>query len=147
MDHSLLKSALHTANYQMTKAFEGLSEERGDFDLRICPEARTAREILEHLCDCYQGYMDMSHGKQYEWGSFKAEGYSALKLLDIRNELRKKAESFALAHANDPKSAEFALGFLVLHETYHVGQMCLLHIKVDPNWNPYSIYEGYEDWS
>lgn len=144
MDHSLLKSALQSTNYQITKVFEGFSDERGEFDIRICPEAKTARETLEHLCDCYQGFMEMSHDKEYVWGSFHAENQSTSQLLETCHELRKKAENFALSHAHDPKAAEFALGMLSLHEAYHVGQMCLLRIRVDPTWNPYSIYEGYE---
>ena len=131
MDHSLLTSALHNTNYQVTKVFEGLSEERGDFDVRICPEARTARETLAHLCDCCQGFMEISHGKEYKWGSFQGAGLSVAQLLQSQHELRKKAESFALSHAHDPKAAEFALSMLCLHDAYHVGQMCLLHINLD----------------
>jgi hypothetical protein len=42
--------------------------------------------------------------------------------------------------ATEANVREDAMHYIVLHDCYHVGQLCLVRLADDPNWDAYSIY-------
>lgn len=119
---------------QVTKVFEGLSEEHYDF--KLCDAAFTPREIMEHLCECYQAMITESMGGTHEWGSFSLDDKSVANLHTQFATLRGRARQAAL-DADNPKLGH---AYIVAHDAYHVGQMALIRLQTDPTWDPLSIY-------
>ncbi|MFN8221317.1 MAG: hypothetical protein U0S12_14440 [Fimbriimonadales bacterium] len=131
-DH--LEHCIDDVGMQLGKVYEGLDE--AHYDHRVCPQAMSPREILEHLCECYTAVITETSGGTHEWGSFSIEDKSAANLKAKLSELRGQAKRAALA-ASDPKIGH---AYIVSHDAYHVGQMALVRLNTDPNWNPYSLY-------
>jgi len=131
------KTLGHTT-FRINKAFEGLSEE--EMDMRPTPQAKTPREILEHLSECYTAYLAMCEGREHEWGNFQAPERSTFALKQLWTDLREKAVAKA-ANSDDEKHLQNALDYIALHDEYHVGQICLLRMQCEPEWDPYSIYQ------
>lgn len=134
----LVSKAMETSGRQIEKAYEGLPET--DYDKKICESAMTPREMLEHLCECYHNAVPYADGVEPDWGNYSIADKSTANLWAVYAEIRKAAMEKALT-LDGPKLVEIAMGFIALHDTYHVGQLCQLRIHLDPNWNAYAIYE------
>lgn len=132
----LLDDALKDAGFQITKIFEKLPEEA--WDQKAAPEGMTVREIATHLCECYYAFSEMAKGRKYEWGTYSITAMEPAHLLELMFGLRTAAANLALA--GDAKIMKESLGYLCLHDAYHVGQIALVRIRLEPKWDPYSIY-------
>lgn len=122
---------------QLEQSFAGISE--ADFDKKITEQGMSAREILEHLCECYQAVITDTAGGKHEWGTFTVEDKSIANLTAQFNALRAKAVAAALDQ-DEEQAAMYGFNYIALHDAYHVGQLALIRMATDPNWNPYSIY-------
>jgi uncharacterized damage-inducible protein DinB len=125
----------HVGN-QLRKTFEGLDGDHRDH--RILPQAMTPREILAHLCEVYHACIEEAEGRRYEWGSWKTEDNSWENVKKEFFRMRELAMG-AVVRAGDG-FARKGYSFIVDHDAYHVGQMSLIRMSVDPAWDPYSLY-------
>lgn len=134
---ALLRKQLDTSGLQLAKVFEGLVEEQ--FDHRAHPEMMTPREIIGHLAECYVACDKRMDGVEHEWGSYRLESSSGAEAvaeaLAMRGAVVQKLLGGDIEHA-----AEHGTDFLILHDAYHVGQMCTARLSLDSGWNAYSIY-------
>ena len=134
---AIVNAGIEAAGSQLTKVISGLTDEQ--LDLRPHPAAMTLREQLVHQTEAYIAMQADAAGAEHEWGSYK----STLNTFDeLQTEMfaqRQTAVDAVLAKG-DEAVLKSALFFLVLHDGYHIGQLCTLHIALDPEWNAYSIY-------
>lgn len=132
----LLAASLENSLYQVEKVYEGLT----DFDYKVTPQAMSPKEILAHFCEVCVAVMTEIKGGTHSWGSYTPPSTEPSKLLSTYRELRAEATEAALL-LTDPKLLIKANGFLSQHESYHIGQLCLARMALDPKWNAYSIYK------
>lgn len=129
-----LDYALATALVQVEKTFEGMPATA--LSDKLTPDGMTPHETLGHLTDCCHALVAATEGKEYEWGSFQ----SAKQDFEGRLAEFRQVRAVAAARAAVKGMANEALNYLALHEAYHVGQMCLLRLRHQPDWNLYAIY-------
>lgn len=134
----MVLKAIENSGRQIEKAYEGLSE--AEYDKKLCDSAMTPREILEHFCECYHNAVPYADGIEPKWGAFSIEDKSAANLWKVFAETRQRAVQKAQTLEGE-KLFEIGMGFLAMHDAYHVGQLCQLRVHLDPSWNAYSIYE------
>jgi hypothetical protein len=133
--NALIQKQLAHVSLQVEKVFEGIDESNADH--RATPAMMSAREIAEHLGECYQAVITTAGGGKHEWGSFSIPDKSWTNVHSTMLSLREQAVAALPA---DERGAELATDFIILHDAYHVGQMCTNRLSLDPNWNAYSIY-------
>ncbi len=138
MSQEMLGFALDATMKQLKRVLEGLAEQ--DWDKRSCDAAETPREMVLHLGESYEALLDAVAGREHEWGSFSVPDTGSGALMTAVFHLRDKACAAAL-QSSDPEIWQTAIGYLALHDAYHVGQLATLRLTLDPNWNAYSIYE------
>jgi uncharacterized damage-inducible protein DinB len=134
-----LTHAIDEVGGQIDQVLNGLPSDHHDH--RLTSKAMTPRETQLHLAEVYQAVITEAAGEKYEWGSFKVEDDSWENLWRLRHELRSQAKA-ALTQGADERLPRLALDYIVSHDAYHVGQMALLRMELDPNWDPYSIYQS-----
>ncbi|MDR3692396.1 MAG: DinB family protein [Fimbriimonas sp.] len=134
---ALLDKQIDDVTYQLTMVLEGVDE--AHLDHKVVPTAMSIREQVEHLCEVYTALEEMSRGVSHEWGTYKVEDTSWPSLTALFKDLRAKA-IVIVQTSDDEKTIMEGSGFIVNHDAYHVGQIALIRIAVDPSWNPYSIY-------
>lgn len=132
----LLESAINDSGQQVVKIFENLPPD--SWDQKPAPEGMTIRAMAQHLCECYYAYSEMAQGRTYDWGSYAVEVTEPADLVALVLSLRSEAAKIALDGSD--KAMKDSLEFLCLHDAYHIGQIALIRIRTEPNWDPYSIY-------
>ncbi len=137
MNNEHVRYAMDQTKLQLEKVFDGISEEHMDF--KVSEQAMTPRETLLHLCDCYEAVKVGAAGGEYEWGSLAIEDKSTAGLLKMMASQREQATTVALDQSEE-QAAMYGFNYIALHDAYHVGQMALVRMATDSNWNPYSIY-------
>lgn len=130
---------LESSGYQIEKVFEGIPD--ADWERALTSDGMTPRQMLEHLCECYTAYLKHAKGEQHNWGTYKAPDNSVEGLRAEQRKLRAECKAI-VEGSHDPDALTSAMDYLVLHDPYHVGQMALLRLQIDPNWNAYSIYKS-----
>lgn len=133
----LTQYQLEDASFQLEKCLEPMTD--AQLDTKASPEGMTPRDIVEHLCEAYEAYVDSVEGREHEWGSFSIEDKSKENLLQTFREMRSRAVQAAMDRS-DEKDLKNAYAFLTAHDAYHVGQLCLVNLATNPDWDPYSIY-------
>lgn len=132
-----LKYQFDDGEYQIEKCMEGLTE--AEFDTRPSPHAKSPREILEHLCECYEAFLASTEGKSHSWGTYAIENKSSANLLATFRDLRRRATAAAVAQEEE-ETLKHAHAYIVAHDNYHVGQLALARLTLNPEWDGYSIY-------
>ncbi|MCW5936034.1 MAG: hypothetical protein KIT11_01840 [Fimbriimonadaceae bacterium] len=131
----LMTDLLEETGYQVEKVFEGLEEAQKD--AKAVPSALSPMETLHHLAEAYVAFLAHVEGRKHEWGSLEPTGSTLAERLDCWRTTRAKAVEAA---ASDEEHVLMdAKEYLVLHDTYHVGQMATLRVALG-GWDPYSIY-------
>jgi len=102
------------------------------WDARPASVGMTPRETVTHLCDVYQYVCEKVKGGEPEWNQYKGEG----SLTDF-DRLRSEAIDACLA-ADDP--CELLTDYIIVHDAYHVGQLCGIRMACEPKWDCYAIY-------
>lgn len=122
---------------QVRKSLFDLPDEH--WSTKVNDQAMSPAEMLAHLTECLLAFQASADGRQHEWGSYVPADNSPAGLKDAWETERGKVMAIAetlpedeLGHASD---------YVVLHDAYHVGQLCNLRLTLNPDWNPYAIYE------
>lgn len=132
-----LQHQLNDGRFQIERCYEGLDE--AGLDYRPAPQAMSPREILEHYCECHQAFLDSTEGKKFSWGEYSLPDKSGPALKRTFEDLRSRAEA-AIAANPDETTLKNAHAYLIAHDAYHVGQLALTRLALNPEWDPYSIY-------
>lgn len=107
---------------------------------KTCETAMSPRDMVEHLAEAYHAFILHERGEKHSWGTFSLSGDS----WEARNQelwaLRQRATD-AIATGDD-ETLKNGFGYIVAHDTYHIGQLASVRVQHDPSWDPYSIYEG-----
>lgn len=137
MTDDMLRRQCDLGGKQLKNVFEGLSDE--GFGFRCSPSMMTARDMANHLAECYVAAMVEAKGGKHEWGSFALEADSNTEAVSKMMGLREEAINVIIDSAEDKKE-HLITDFFLLHDAYHVGQMVANRIAFDPEWNSYAIY-------
>ncbi len=137
-EFSALQFALDQSGKQIAAVFSGLDREA--LQSKPIPQLMSPYEQLEHLCECYQAYETVAKGGEYSaWGSYRIPVDGQADPIEFLLKARASAAIIAAADQSE-EGVRHAFDYLVLHEAYHVGQMCPIRLALDPSWNAYSIY-------
>ncbi len=137
MEQHFLISAMANSIFQVEKAFEGLTPDQ--VNTKVTPQSMSPMEQAEHLCEVYFAFLTEAKGGKYEWG----QGYDSGKAtLEDKIELicSQHSEAVGLVEQNPDSTGKVACDFIISHNGYHVGQLCILRMMLDAEWNPYCIY-------
>jgi len=135
----LLKEQMDDAGYQLTKVLEDMPEDA--LNKKVTSGSMSPREQVAHLCEAYEAFKVNATGGKYEWGSYKAPSSETASLINELKSQRAKAVDQAVT-SSTPEAIKHAHEFIVGHDYYHVGQMCLARLDVQPDWDPYTIYRA-----
>jgi uncharacterized damage-inducible protein DinB len=135
--NTLILDSINNVGYQLEKSFEGLPSELND--KALATGLMTPRETLAHLYEVYVACLTEASGGKHDWFEYKLpEDVAANPGEFVWN---KRSEVVALAKADESGAHSKALmDFVVIHDSYHVGQICALRLALDPAFVPYSIY-------
>lgn len=122
----------------MDKCVEGWNPSA--FDEKLTPETMSLRIALIHLAEVYVAVQKQCRGEEHEWGSYAPSSSAEGHLIQAFHEERRRAVEAILGLDDEEKAAHLALDFIILHDAYHVGQLCSLRLKIEPEWNMYVIY-------
>ena len=131
----LIKHQLADSGYQVNAVLADLTE--AEADQKNVGNAMSARETLVHLSECCVAFNESCEGIDHNWGTY---GSSAPSLDALKAEFLALRDEAMSRVSDDEKVLKAASAYLVLHETYHVGQLAHLRIHLNPEWNAYSIY-------
>ncbi|MEQ1822566.1 MAG: hypothetical protein ABL949_08650 [Fimbriimonadaceae bacterium] len=131
----LVLKKLADSGFQVNAVLDGISELQAD--AKILDFAMSPRETLVHLSECCVAFNETCQGIDHNWGTYTS---SAATLADLKTEFDALRTEVVSRVADDEKVLKAASGFIVLHEAYHVGQLALLRLHLDSEWNAYSIY-------
>jgi uncharacterized damage-inducible protein DinB len=133
----LLLHQLDDTGHQLQGVFNGIDESTAD--AKLVDGAMTPRETAAHLIECCYAFLTEADGGSFDWGSFQIEDQSWSHLMDTFAAKRKEVVD-RVANGDD-RTLKLASAYVVLHETYHVGQMAQMRISKTADWDPYSIYK------
>ena len=130
-------SELQLVGYMLDKVYEGIDDKT--LDLKIAPTAMTARELSEHLCECYVAAAKIAVGEKHDWGTFEAADKTWPALFEQMKDLRTVAMDACLNGTD--AGLDSASHYMISHDNYHVGQLCTIRLAADADWNAYCIYQ------
>lgn len=140
----LYRNMLDDSGYQLQKCFEDLPEEA--WNAKVAPSALSPSEIAEHLCEVYSAFKTIAQGGKHNWGAYQSGETTNAGRLQKMLALRQEAVAIALA-SEDPHVHKEAWDYIAAHDCYHVGQLALTRLVVQPDWDGYSIYNYTpENW-
>jgi len=131
----MLQSQIDDAGFQVRKTLEGFLEPA--IDDKPFPGIMSVREQIAHLCEAYTAAKAHAVGESYSWGTLKVDVKTLPELKALFEKLRAEAIEAAWAA---PDGMSLLNDYILAHDYYHVGQLVLLRLYVDPDWNVYSIY-------
>lgn len=131
----LLQFQIDDCTYQLRKVFEGMSEEA--FDYKLNESAMSPREMMAHFCECYTALLAGSRGEEHSWGTYQVPDSATGPLQETMWGLRNQAIA---TNDGSEKACKNLHSFLLAHDYYHIGQLALVRVTLDPSWDPYSIY-------
>ena len=133
----VLKYQMETCAKQVDAVFDSLPDNL--WDHKTSEGCMTPRETVVHLAEAYVAAGKHMSGEEHEWGSFRLEASDPSELMRAMRRERQLAVEAILSGDAD-KAPEAATQYLMLHDAYHVGQMCALRVREEPEWDAYSIY-------
>lgn len=127
---------LNNAEKQLKVCFADLTDEQ----YRSTPVEGMmgAKDLILHLIDVYIAVQDMAKGVDHLWGSHHSPDTSLNEDLARLWKERATAVEIALAHLEDKPA--YAMDYLIEHDFYHIGQICWMRKKLQPDWTTYEIY-------
>lgn len=133
----LLQYEADNIGYQLEQVFANLPPNLRD--AKLVKATMSPNETLEHLCECYQAAIEDSEGKAHDWAAgFKLETLDWDERLETWRSMRSRALQAVLA--DDDAKLKACSSYITSHDAYHVGQLCMLRINRESDWDPYSIY-------
>jgi hypothetical protein len=133
----LIQYQLEIVGFQVEKVFEGLPENL--YEATLSPDLMSPRLTLAHFLELFEAIEKQLNSETHEWGSYLNKQGTFQSLFTEYQHQRSKTISNALESKN-VNSLKLLSDYIVLHESYHVGQLCSLRIAHDKNFNPLSIY-------
>jgi hypothetical protein len=124
---------------QLKACLNGMPE--AGWSARLSDQTMTPLEMVNHLTECYQAFNYLAaNGEHYkDWGSY--EGPTDANEAQARMWAeREKAGASVTADSSD-EVLSGASGYISHHDAYHIGQLAAIRMMVDPDWNPYAMYE------
>ena len=137
--HPIVTAALNATEFQVTHAFAGLSGDQWDF--KLTPASMTPAQMIAHLAECCVAAKEAIDGHPHEWGTYDASGMTPAEVMTDWKTRRDAIVEVIKGIENETLLVE-VLDFVPLHEAYHVGQMVLVQLALNPDWNAYSIYRS-----
>lgn len=136
-ESNLLTAQLKDISYQLEKCLEGLTSADGEY--RVAPTAFSITEIVNHLSETYTAVKTVGEGGKHEWGSYQP--VSTDLPVAVAELWRLRALALDSLNALDAeKRTAIASDYIVLHDAYHVGQLVLSRLALQPEWDSFSIY-------
>lgn len=136
--NELMLFEIEETSKQIKAICDGLNESQLHF--KSNSEHRSILEQLEHICECYQAFIEYCRGEQHDWGSYEIQDKSKENIMNTFDKLLNEAKQL-LANNNDENIVKHAFLFITNHDSYHIGQMARLRLDIDPEWDMYSIYK------
>lgn len=132
----LMQHQIDNLGFQLEQCFAGWNPNH--LDDTLTEGGMSARTTLAHLAECCVAASTEAAGGKHEWGSYTLPDptWDAAQA-EWRSQ---RAAAAALLCKDDEACLKHAHDFLVSHDAYHVGQLCQLRLKVEPEWNAYAIY-------
>lgn len=137
--HELLQTQMKDVGIQLGNAFKGITDD--GIDDKPVEGAMSPREQVAHLAECYIAVVTQLGGGKHEWGTYTPKATSWGPLVEEMQGLRAKAVAGILASDSDD-ALKTGSAFVVGHDNYHIGQLCMCRMDAEPSWDAYSIYEG-----
>ena len=144
-----------TVGRQIQRAVTGLSEDEADF--RFGEGLMSVRDTLVHLADNCLALSTELEGNAHEFGKWRPGGEGLAHLVhewcDLREQALEKAwDRLRSVDLDAPMKVSFATWpgwkvlteWVVMHDAYHLGQICALRLAQDPDWDMYSVYDPDE---
>lgn len=127
---SILRHQSDYVGNQVRACVHGM--EKATWDARLAANGMTARETMAHLCDVYQYVAEKAKGGEPRWNQYLGDGS-----LDDFDRLRAQAVDACLA---SDSASELLTDYIIVHDAYHVGQLCWIRRACEPEWDVYAIY-------
>jgi hypothetical protein len=127
---SILRQQCEYVGNQVRASIRDMEE--ATWRARTTTSGMTPQETMSHLCDVYHYVAEKARGGKPEWGGYEGDG-----CLEDFDKLRAEAIDACLS-AGDP--VELLTDYIIVHDAYHVGQLCGTRIQAEPEWDPYAIY-------
>lgn len=134
----LIQYQLKTVGFQVEKCFEGLPAAL--YEASLDNTAMTPRLTLAHLLEVLDAVEKLLKGTDPQWGAYQTDTTPFETLHQKYAARRKEIITQALA-SSEPQHLQILSNYIVLHESYHVGQLCSLRMARDAAFNPFSIYQ------
>jgi hypothetical protein len=108
--------------------------------LEVCAAEQDMSSIdsLNHLAESYEHLIELSYGRKMAWGKFDIRSLPWAKMLNEAISIRDRA--LAAVPGDTDEELKLLNLYVLEHELYHIGRLCLIALKTVPDWNPYSIY-------
>lgn len=137
---TFLKGSLSNTRYQLGKCLDGLTPDQ--YASAPLASMMTPVQTMEHLCEAYTALEAALLKKSHEWGSYSS-GISDPEQLKTHMFALRDRITQMVCESQDEQAYAMAEDYMVQHDAYHVGQLCACRIATDPEFNPYSIYQGH----
>lgn len=135
---ALLKAQIDYTGFQLATVIEGIPVDR--WDDRVSPDAMSVREVLAHLSEAYSAFAKHAAGQSHEWGTYQPTARTPEELLEETMALRRTAAALA-TEVDVLNELVLASNYIALHDSYHIGQLVTLRLKIEPEWNSYALYQ------
>ncbi|MCC6402645.1 MAG: hypothetical protein IT207_01405 [Fimbriimonadaceae bacterium] len=134
---TLFQSQADAVGKQLDACFAGLS----DSTMAESPggERMSPSTTLAHLTEAYIALQKGLRGEEHEWGTFQSADPSPAGMLASMKEERARAVA-GVVNTGSEKALQDGTAYILLHDAYHVGQLCAHRMQADPDWDAYSIY-------
>lgn len=109
---------------------------------KLTQQAMSPIEQVFHLIEVTHACNEMINDREYTWGAYKPEAESLEAAVALYNKARETLINFisSLTDETVTKHLSTITNYILLHEAYHVGQLCNWKLENIPDWNPYEIY-------
>lgn len=134
----LLLYEIDNGTFQLDACLDGLQDDQADE--KLSPDGMTIRQMLPHLAEACVAMVEANDGISHKWGSYQPSSLDLQSLRDDLKDKRQAAKEALKRKADDGNCLKHGFDYLVAHDCYHIGQLALIRLKVDPSWNADSIY-------
>ena len=132
----LIEKQLDETGFQFNACLKDLTEE--NFEAKPVEVLMSCKETVEHCMEALQAVITGVAGGKHSWGTYQAPVLPKAELIESFNALRGQAIESGLSVFED--DAHWLNDYLILHETYHVGQMAAVRHALGDGWDSYAIY-------
>jgi len=134
----LIQYQLKTVGFQVEKCLEGLPTAL--YEATLDKTGMTPRITLAHLLEVLDAVEKLLKGTDPVWGAYQADTTS-FETLHQKYAARRKEIIVQALESLEPQHLQILSNYIVLHESYHVGQLCSLRMARDAAFDPFSIYQ------